>query len=69
VDRHIEAAEHLLTERGRQVGRARIAVGRSGIAIGFPDDPLIHISWWAPSALVLLGGLWMAYRRAARAQR
>lgn len=43
----IENAQRLLAERGRDVGvfRMRVAVGPSGIAIGFPQDPLVHVSW------------------------
>jgi hypothetical protein len=50
--RRLDEAERLLAERGRVLGfaRARVAVGRSGIVVGFPQDPLIHVSW-----LVLTG--------------
>lgn len=53
----LAAAERLLAERGRDLGggRARVAVGRSGIAVGFPSDPLIHLSWWALAAAVVAG--------------
>ena len=54
--------EELLAERGHDVirGRVRIAAGRSGVAIGFPNDPLVHLSWWA-----LAGGafLWRHLKR------
>ena len=41
--------ERLLAERGRELRFApvRVAVGRSGIAVGFPKDPMLHVSWWA----------------------
>jgi hypothetical protein len=47
-----EHSERLLDERGRLLGcRIRIAAGKSGVAIGFPRDPLIHLSWWVLAAL------------------
>jgi hypothetical protein len=49
----IENAQRLLAENGHDVGvfGMRVAAGRSGIAIGFPQDPMVHVSW------VVLGGL------------
>jgi hypothetical protein len=48
--------DRLLAERGHDLasGRIRIAAGRSGVAVGFPKAPLIHLAWWAlvPLALV-----------------
>jgi hypothetical protein len=51
--------ELLLAERGHDLagGRIRVAVGLSGIAVGFPEDPMLHFSWWALLALVLVDGL------------
>jgi hypothetical protein len=50
-------AERLLDERGRLLaGRIRVAVGRSGIVVGFPHDPMIHVSWWVLAALATLAG-------------
>jgi MYXO-CTERM domain-containing protein len=51
--------ELLLAERGHDLagGRIRVAVGPSGIAVGFPEDPMLHFSWWALLALVLVDGL------------
>jgi hypothetical protein len=48
--------ERLLDERGWNLGagRARIALGRSGIAVGFPRDPMIHVSWWILAGVVAL---------------
>jgi hypothetical protein len=60
----IEEADRLLSERGRQFGRARVALGRSGIAIGFPKDPLLHVSWWVLSAFSLVS-IWF-WRRHSR---
>ena len=51
---HIENAERLLAERGHTFGSVRVAVGRSGIAVGFPEKPLLHISWWALGALMVV---------------
>jgi hypothetical protein len=55
----------LLAERGHDLGlaRIRVAAGRSGVAVGFPEDPMIHVSWWALSALVVLAGTRFLRRR------
>jgi len=45
--------EHLLAERGHTFGPVRIAVGRSGVAVGFPDDPMLHVSWWVLAAAIV----------------
>jgi hypothetical protein len=55
----LEQAERLLDDRGRRIGPARVAVGPSGVALGFPRDPLIHLSW---PALALIGGLIVAVK-------
>jgi hypothetical protein len=47
----IDQAVRLLEERGRDVGPVRFAAGRSGVAVGFPRDPLIHVSWLAATAV------------------
>jgi hypothetical protein len=39
--------EQTLAARGRDIGRMRVAAARSGIVVGFPTDPLLHVSWWA----------------------
>jgi hypothetical protein len=64
---HVDDAERLLAERGRDLGfaRARVAVGRSGIALGFPKDPMLHVSWWVLSALGLVTGALLVRRRRA----
>jgi hypothetical protein len=65
-----ESVERLLDEQGHDLaaGRVRVAAGRSGVAIGFPQQPMIHVSWWALAAVV-----GMAYARysssASRARR
>jgi hypothetical protein len=58
--------ESLLTERGHDLasGRIRVAAGRSGVAVGFPQKPLIHISWWAFAGIVLVVGVKRRHRRA-----
>jgi hypothetical protein len=45
--------ERMLDERGHTFGSVRIAVGKSGIAFGFPRDPMLHVSWWVLAAMVL----------------
>jgi hypothetical protein len=51
---HIESAERFLKERGHTLGSVRVAVGRSGIALGFPENPMLHVSWWALGALLVV---------------
>jgi hypothetical protein len=46
--------EQLLAARGRDIGRMRVAPARSGIVVGFPKDPLLHVSWWILSAAGVL---------------
>ena len=62
----LAAAERLLDERGHDLGLAgvRIAAGRSGLAVGFPRDPMVHVSWPALGALALLSVV-VLRRRAA----
>jgi hypothetical protein len=43
--------ERLLDERGRELGPIRVAAGPSGVAVGFPRDPFVHVSWFALAAL------------------
>ncbi len=45
--------EHLLAEQGRTFGRVRVAVGRTGVALGFPRDPMLHVSWWVLAAAIV----------------
>jgi len=58
-----ENVARLLEEQGRTFGRVRIAVARSGIAIGFPRDPMLHVSWWALLAAVVVVRLVRRLRR------
>jgi len=48
-----DAIEELLAERGFGT-RVRVAAGRSGIAVGFPRDPMIHVSWAALLAIAVV---------------
>ena len=56
MSERLDGIERLLAERGRDLGvlPVRVAAGRSGIAVGFPREPLIHVSWWALLPLALL---------------
>jgi hypothetical protein len=47
----IDQAERLLSDRGRQIGRVRVAAGRSGVVLAFPRDPMVHVSWIALAAI------------------
>ena len=64
----LDEIERLLAERGRDLGPlpVRVAAGRSGIAVGFPREPLVHVSWWALAGLALLWRV-LARRRAQSA--
>jgi hypothetical protein len=44
-------AERLLDDRGRRIGAIRVAAGRSGVAVAFPRDPMLHVSWVALAAI------------------
>ena len=55
--------ERMLDERGHTFGRVRIAFARSGIAIGFPRDPMLHVSWWALVAVLVVVRLVRRLRR------
>jgi hypothetical protein len=65
---HVIDAERLLDERGRDlgVGRVRVAFGRSGVAIGFPRDPMLHVSWWVLAVIAALASVRFASRRSVR---
>ena len=49
-----DRVERMLEERGLRFGPMRIAVARSGIAVGFPRDPMLHVSWWAVAAVLVV---------------
>ena len=55
----LSEAERLLAERGRDLRFVpiRVAAGRSGIAVGFPQDPLLHVSWPALFVVGLLAAI------------
>jgi hypothetical protein len=61
----MDRIETLLAVRGHDLGFAgiRVAAGRSGVAVGFPEDPMIHVSWWVLSALAVLAGTRSLRRR------
>jgi hypothetical protein len=61
----LDRAERLLAEHGRDlgIGRARVAADRTGVAIGFPADPIVHVSWWVLLALAVLPVLNRRFRR------
>jgi hypothetical protein len=44
-------AERLLDDRGRRIGAIRVAAGRSGVAVAFSRDPMLHVSWVALAAI------------------
>jgi hypothetical protein len=52
--------ERLLEKQGVTFGPVRIALGRSGLAIGFPRDPMLHISWWVLGIVFLV--VWLRGR-------
>jgi hypothetical protein len=67
----LDEIERLLVERGHDLwsGRIRFAVGRSGVAVGFPRKPMIHVSWWVLSSLAVLSVARRVRRRAGREER
>jgi hypothetical protein len=54
VSDRVEDAERLLDERGRDFGCVRVAAGPSGVAVGFPRDPMIHVSWFLLAAVAAI---------------
>jgi hypothetical protein len=52
----LDELEGLLEAQGHNIGstRVRIAVARSGVVVGFPRDPMIHVSWWVLLAAAVL---------------
>ena len=55
----LDQAERLINDHGRGIGPVRVAAGRSGFAIAFPSDPMLHVSW---PALAVVGGLVIAIK-------
>jgi hypothetical protein len=51
----LDAIERMLTESGRDVGStgARVAAGRSGVALRFPGGQMLHVSWLPLCAIAL----------------
>ena len=54
VSPHTDNVEQMLADQGHTIGPVRIAFGKSGIAVGFPRDPMLHLSWWAIAALIVM---------------
>ena len=54
VSPHMDNVEQMLADQGHTIGPVRIAFGKSGIAVGFPRDPMLHLSWWAIAALIVM---------------
>lgn len=50
----MDKVEQMLADQGHTVGPVRVAVGKSGIAVGFPRDPMLHLSWWAIAAFIVV---------------
>ena len=42
------------TSAAGRSGKCASRVARSGIAIGFPRDPMLHVSWWALAAVLVI---------------
>jgi hypothetical protein len=61
----LDEVERMLAERGHDLGATqfRVAAGRSGVAVGLPNDSMLHLSWVVLSALALLTGVVLARRR------
>ena len=60
---HEEIAHSLDTARPLLGGRVRVSAARSGVAVGFPRDPFVHLSWFA---LALAGAVALTLRRGRR---
>jgi hypothetical protein len=60
----VENAQRLLAEHGHDLGlfRMRVAAGRSGVAVGFPRDPMVHVSWFVLTGFAVLVA-WSRRRR------
>jgi hypothetical protein len=55
----LDQAERLLSDHGIQLGPVQVAAGRSGVVLGFPRDPMLHVSW---IALAVISGLIAAFK-------
>jgi hypothetical protein len=64
-DDRFEEVDRMLAD-GRALGRVRVGANRGGVAIGFPRDPAIHVSWWVLGTLALLWSVRVARRRRRR---
>jgi hypothetical protein len=52
--KHVENAERMLDVSGVNVGPVRVAVGRTGVALGFSENAVIHLSWLALAAVFVM---------------
>ena len=52
--KHVDNAQRMLDASGVNVGPIRLAVGRTGVAFGFSENALIHISWLALAAAFVM---------------
>jgi hypothetical protein len=61
----LDEVERMLAERGHNLGATeiRLATGKSGVAVGLPNNSMMHVSWVVLSALALLTGAVFARRR------
>jgi hypothetical protein len=61
----LDEVERMLAERGHSLGATgiRLATGKSGVAVGLPNNSMVHVSWVVLSALALLTGAVLARRR------
>jgi hypothetical protein len=54
TESRFEEIEHVLATRGQSFGLMRVAVTRRGVSVGFPRDPMLHVSWRVISAIVAI---------------
>jgi hypothetical protein len=61
----VEDVGRMLDEQSRELGFAsiRVALGKSGIAVRFRRESMLHLSWWALAAFL---GTVALVRRARR---
>jgi hypothetical protein len=60
-----DSLDDLLASHGHDLagGRVRVAAGKSGIALGFPEKPQVHVSWGALAGIALVRTLARRRRR------
>ena len=52
--KHVDNAQRMLDVNGVNVGPVRVALGRTGVAFGFSENALIHVSWLALAAAFVM---------------